>query len=155
MRIYQSKHNKGFTLIELLVVIGILAVLLAIVLIAINPARQFAQANDTKRRNDSLQILNAVWQYAAENNGNLPTAIDTTPREVSNDTTVTNRADICDDIVPDYINALPTDPRLNEEDVTDCNATYQTDYTIVQSSSSSRVTVSAVGEIDTNISVSR
>lgn len=148
-------NKKGFTLIELLVVIGILAVLLAIVLIAINPARQFAQANDTKRRNDSLQILNAVWQYAAENNGNLPAAIDTTVREVSNDTTVTNRADICADIVPDYINALPTDPRLNENDITDCNATYQTDYNIVQSSSSSRVTVSATGEIDTNISVSR
>lgn len=37
--------NKGFTLIELLVVIGILATLLAITLIAINPARQFAQQN--------------------------------------------------------------------------------------------------------------
>ncbi|MDQ5951176.1 MAG: hypothetical protein QG639_453, partial [Patescibacteria group bacterium] len=40
----RSKH--GFTLIELLVVIGILAVLLAITLVAINPARQFAQANN-------------------------------------------------------------------------------------------------------------
>ena len=44
--------KKGFTLIELLVVIGILAVLLTIVLIAINPGRQFAQANNTKRRSD-------------------------------------------------------------------------------------------------------
>ncbi len=51
--------QKGFTLIELLVVIGILAILLAIVLIAINPARQFAQANDTKRESDVHTILNA------------------------------------------------------------------------------------------------
>ena len=55
--------QKGFTLIELLVVIGILAILLAITLIAINPARQFGQANDTKRRSDATQILNAVGQY--------------------------------------------------------------------------------------------
>src|SRR6266536_4617641 len=64
--------QKGFTLIELLVVIGILAILLAIVLIAINPARQFQQANDTKRRSDVNAILNAVNQYMADNHGALP-----------------------------------------------------------------------------------
>jgi len=60
-----NKLNKGFTLIELLVVIGILAILLAITLIAINPARQFGQANDTKRRSDLTAILNALGQYSA------------------------------------------------------------------------------------------
>src|SRR3990167_4308182 len=62
-----AKH--GFTLIELLVVIGILTVLLAIVLIAINPAKQFAQANNTQRRSDVNSILNAIHQYAADNKG--------------------------------------------------------------------------------------
>mgnify|MGYP001577826982 CR=1 FL=1 len=138
MKKLSIKNQQGFTLIELLVVIGILAVLLAIVLIAINPARQFAQANDTKRRNDSLQILNAVWQFAADNNGNLPTQIDETLQEVSS-----TEADICDDIVPTYINALPSDPSLNADEITDCAAAYATGYTIQQSSSSSRVTVSA------------
>ena len=73
----QNKRNSGFTLIELLVVIGILAILLSIVLIAINPARQFGQANDTKRQSAVTQILNAVGAYAADNKGQLPAAITT------------------------------------------------------------------------------
>src|SRR5258708_1758768 len=63
--------QRGFTLIELLVVIGVLAVLLAIVLIAINPARQFSQANNTKRSSDVNAILNSVHEYAADNKGSM------------------------------------------------------------------------------------
>src|SRR3989344_1242012 len=42
--IQHYKNNAGFTLIEILVVIGIIAILATIVIVAINPARQFAQA---------------------------------------------------------------------------------------------------------------
>ena len=80
MKLSKLKNQKGFTLIELLVVIGILAVLLAITLIAINPARQFAQANNTKRRSDVNAILNAVNQYMADNKGSLPAGIETTAK---------------------------------------------------------------------------
>jgi type IV pilus assembly protein PilA len=67
------KHiRKGFTLIELLVVIGIIGILAAVVLVAVNPGRQFAQARDTQRRSDLLTITNAIYQFAAEHEGNLP-----------------------------------------------------------------------------------
>jgi type IV pilus assembly protein PilA len=146
-----KKSKKAFTLIELLVVIGILAVLLAIVLIAINPARQFEQANDTQRSSDVNAILNAVHQYMVEENGQLPTGITTTETAIS-DTGV----DLCL-LVPDYIAALPVDPLATSTepvDETACAAAYDTGYTI--QATGNRVTVTAPNaEGDAAITVTR
>ncbi len=101
----KRRNLAGFTLIELLVVIGILAVLLAITLVAINPARQFAQANNTQRSSDVNAILNAIHQYAADNAGQLPDGITTDPQHISD-----AGADICSALVTDYLAALPADP---------------------------------------------
>jgi len=146
------KNQKGFTLIELLVVIGILAVLLAITLIAINPARQFSQANNTKRRSDVNAILNAVNQYMADNKGALPSGITGTVQSISN-----TGANICAALVPQYIAALPRDPlTLNGVSVTDCTTAYNTNYTIVQSAANNRITINAPAvEIGDTISVTR
>ena len=161
MKIAQNKNTleQGFTLIELLVVIGILAVLLAIVLIAINPARQFKQANDTKRRSDVTAILNAIDQYGADNHGTLPGTITSTATNISK-----AGIDLCDSLVTQYIAALPTDPTTGTDGTTvgkavnkaACAATYDTGYQVtVASGGDNRVTVSAVGELDTAISVTR
>jgi prepilin-type N-terminal cleavage/methylation domain-containing protein len=133
----RRSQKNGFTLIELLVVIGILAILLSIVLIAINPARQFGQANNTRRRSDVTQILNAVGAYAADHHGILPAAITDTAKDVSK-----IGADICADIMPTYIPALPQDPKTGAgTQITDCT-TYDTGYTIVKDANN-RVTVAA------------
>jgi prepilin-type N-terminal cleavage/methylation domain-containing protein len=147
------KLNKGFTLIELLVVIGILAILLAITLIAINPARQFGQANDTKRRSDLTAILNAIGQYSASNAGNLPQDILDGDYGVANDTPLelnsTNFPDLCEDLVPDYLPAIPVDPTGNDQDgieAADCAAAWDTgDASVYQilMDGQNRITVSA------------
>lgn len=161
------KQQKGFTLIELLVVIGILAVLLAITLIAINPARQFAQANDTKRRSDVNAILNAIDQYAADNHGSLPgtfgTCTSAAPCTLQSGGAA-GTVDICAPLVTKYLAALPVDPKTGTDTtagttgqaVSNCTDTYNTDYKLSQASGGdNRITISATGEIDTNISVTR
>lgn len=151
--------KRGFTLIELLVVIGILAILLAITLIAINPARQFQQANDTKRSSDVNAILNAVSQYAADNKGALPAGITSTAKPIAGDTAnPTTVADICAALVPQYIAALPVDPTTGTGAPileAGCASDYATGYTIVSSATDNRVTVSATGQITNPISVTR
>ncbi|OGE11283.1 hypothetical protein A3A60_01975 [Candidatus Curtissbacteria bacterium RIFCSPLOWO2_01_FULL_42_26] len=159
-KILNTKYSKakGFTLIELLVVIGILTVLLAIVLIAINPAKQFAQANNTQRRSDVNAILNAIHQYTADNKGNLPTGIDSTERTIClTGGTVTcpvNNIDLCADLVSKYLADLPRDPKDSVVDpatngpCTTSPATdgYNTKYTAKSSATNNRVTVTATGE---------
>ncbi|HLD01581.1 MAG TPA: type II secretion system protein [Patescibacteria group bacterium] len=155
MTVQPNRLQKGFTLIELLVVIGILAVLLGIVLVAINPARQFALANNTKRQSDVNTILNAIHQYAAENNGDLsvlgtisedPTA----PTLISDDATAGIGDAFCSTLVTEFVAALPADPNTNnglQVDEAGCDdaAGWATGYTMIQSADDNRITVMAPG----------
>ena len=147
MSIKLPARQKGFTLIELLVVIGILAILLAITLIAINPARQFSQANDTQRRSDVNSILNAVHQYMADNNGAPPAGIVTTVRTITDAGGVAD-VDLCPTLVTLYLADLPLDPTTGTETpagsvCSDVGADYNTGYTVVQSATDNRITVAA------------
>jgi len=154
MKLFTNKNSqKGFTLIELLVVIGILAILLAITLIAINPARQFANANDTQRRSDVNQILNAIGQYSADNRGNI-TALGTISTDPLAQTTISNATVggignvFCTTLVTEYIAALPKDPLSTGaapvlEAVCVGADTWDTGYTIYRSALDSRITITA------------
>ncbi len=151
--------QKGFTLVELLVVIGILAILLAIVLIAINPARQFSLARDTQRQSNVGAILDAVNHYMADNKGALPAGITTTAKTITSTAGLSN-IDLCAALAPKYIADLPVDPSSGTKSpanskCTDTGATYLTNYMIVQSATDNRITVTATGEITTPISVTR
>lgn len=74
---FNTKHQRGFTLIEILLAIGILAILATAAIIAINPARQFAQARNTQRWSDVNAIMNATYQYAVSHKGAMPPEIPT------------------------------------------------------------------------------
>ena len=57
--------RKGFTLIELLVVIGILAVLVAIVLVALNPSEQLKKTADISTKGVATDLSDATKAYFA------------------------------------------------------------------------------------------
>ena len=69
-------NKKGFTLVELLIIIGIIGILFAVILIAVDPARRFSESRDAVRRQDVRDILEAVIEYTTDNRGNLPAGID-------------------------------------------------------------------------------
>lgn len=136
-------------------VIGILAVLATIVLVAINPARQFKLARDSQRSANVTAILNAVGQNMADNRGLfycdddvfiLPTT--STLIEAG------SAADIAGCIVPTYIASLPFDPSAPDAHYVSA-VDYKTGYKVM-SDTEGRVTVSAVSEMSGNaISVTR
>ena len=74
--------KKGFTLLEVLLVIAIIAILAAIVIIAINPSKQLAEARNAQRRSDVNTVLNAVYQYAIDNNGTIPAGVTVSAKEI-------------------------------------------------------------------------
>jgi len=111
-----TKQNKGFTLLEILLVIAAIGILAAIVLVAINPNRQLAQARNAQRRADINTIYKALEQYLIDN-GSYPSSVNSNFKEICNTgteqvggaTDCTNKADLRE-LVPTYLAAMPSDP---------------------------------------------
>lgn len=150
---------KGFTLIELLIVIALIAVLAGAIIVALNPARQFAQARNSERWSHANAILSLVQQNMVENRGTWTCGTSTTPLPSTTSTLTSTvgagNLDICSCLVPTYTNALPFDPNAANAHYASC-ADYNTGYQIVRNASTSRITVTAPGaELNANISVTQ
>ena len=163
MKKQKQSARRGFTLIEILVVIGMIAILATIVIIAINPARQFAQGRNSQRVSNVNTILNAIGQRIADTKGVFAgdfyngTGTSTCPSLATSttlDIEATGGADLsC--LTPTYIpSGLPFDPSAagaNWNSPSSYNTKYQ-----VSLDSNGRYTVSApASELGQNISVIR
>jgi len=147
-----KNKQKGFTLIEILVVIGLIAILAAIVIIAINPARQFAQGRNSQRQSNVNSILNAIGQRIADNkgtfngtlNGVICPSIPAGPSTIS-----ASGLDLYTNcLVPTYISSELVDPS-NGSTV----APYNSQYTVAQDALTQRITVCAPKANEPNTTV--
>jgi prepilin-type N-terminal cleavage/methylation domain-containing protein len=69
---FNIKLQRGFTLIELLIVIGIIGVLAAAILVALNPLEQFARGRDAGRVTMVDQLGKTIQSYSTAQNAVFP-----------------------------------------------------------------------------------
>ncbi|MFA6429182.1 MAG: type II secretion system protein [Patescibacteria group bacterium] len=133
----RSSHQSGFTLLEVLLVVAAIAILAGIVILAINPTKQLGDTRNTQRRADVNTILSAVYQYAIDHRGNIPSTIATSTTEIcqTSATSCTGMINLSVLTADEkYLVSLPIDPSSE--------SLLGTGY-YISKSTSSRVTVSA------------
>ncbi len=153
--------KKGFTLVELLVVIGIIVILFAVILVAVDPARRLGQARDAVRRQDVRNILESIQEFMVDNDGDFPAGIDavTTSFQVLGtdgsgcdttcgaETTLAACVDLSGDLVETYLADIPQDPLTGTAG--------NTDYAVDKTAGDRIEVTSGDPEIAATISVKR
>jgi prepilin-type N-terminal cleavage/methylation domain-containing protein len=152
MRLLNMRRRSGFTLLELLISIAVIGVMAAIVIAAINPRKQLANAEDATRLAHLDALLKAVNQFQiaerrlpqVEGVEAILLASNPASKEICRHDSSNLLYTSCDiagyrylgELVPSYIAKLPIDPDHDPAD------TWGTDYHIWKDGDG-RITVSA------------
>lgn len=116
MQNFNKNIKSGFTLLEILLVVAAIGILAGIVIFAINPAKQLGDTRNAQRKVDVNTIINALYQYSIDHNGEFPVDLPNESTEICN-----NRVGVCGDMVDlielttdgKYLLLIPIDPQSN------------------------------------------
>lgn len=105
------KHEKnGFTLIEVLIVLSIIAILATIVMVSLNPTKQFKFARDSQRSSHLMSILNGIGQNMIDHSGLLYCSNTVTDIPTIRTDLASAGFNIANCLIPMYLQTLPFDP---------------------------------------------
>jgi prepilin-type N-terminal cleavage/methylation domain-containing protein len=148
------RQRQGFTLIEILIVIGLIAVLAGVLVVALNPARQFAQARNAQRYNNVDTIMGSIINNMTDNRGLFTCAAGAMPATATVMASGAGNYDIGPCLVPTYASQLPTDPSATGAQWTS-SANYNTGYTVALGADG-RITIAApAAELGETIDLTR
>lgn len=106
------RESKGFTLIELVVVVAIISVLAAVLVVVLNPLKQFQRARDAQRRNTLKQLQGLLERYYNDHDAYPSTGGLYYSSEPNNNASVdsTHSTDWIPGLAPTYLPSMPSDP---------------------------------------------
>jgi hypothetical protein len=141
---------KKLTNAQFIMVIFLIIIIFGGMFIFINPAKRLIEMRNSDRRSNAQNILNAVYQYTADNNDTLPASITEVPKMIC-----APKASSCDGLVDlseivvqkKYISAIPVDPL--EKDPSSSG------YEIYRSASGRLNVIAAKAENNASISLSK
>lgn len=124
----QNYKLRAFTLIEILLVVAVISILAGIVIFAVNPSKQLGDSRNAQRRSDVNTILNAIYQYSLDNNGNMPPGLQQNEScsGISTNSICKTGADNCTNLLDlsvlttseKYLVSIPVDPSAGGDNYT-------------------------------------
>jgi hypothetical protein len=104
---------KKLSLMQRLLLAIAVVIILVILTFIINPAKKLSEMHNSSRRSNAQNILNAVYQYAADNKGALLSDISEAPKMICKSKAVSceGMIDLSEIVVQKkYISSIPVDP---------------------------------------------
>ena len=116
-------------------------------ILSVNPTKQLGDARNAQRRSDVNTILNATYQYAIDNNGNIPEGIPTgEPQEICDNNAPMQPCVDLGLLTGSYLVQVPRDPQAPDGQ----------SWYVISRNEQGRITVSASrAERGATISVTR